>query len=659
MIGEIILNPQTGKPDENLYTISQYQPTKEVADFTLQIKKDYGVGYEIQHKRFSEFNDKSLLERMDADQKAFNVYVQPRSENPDEDWRWPGVRPLTRNKLISMAAHLIAVVLYPNVYAQNKYDQEDRDVANIMRWQIEWEIRNSDYEIMMLHAVIAALVNPVAYINVEFVEALQKIKERNERGEITVREVVDSIFSGMQFNNVPADEILISNAYQYYLQRQRFLIRRRFIDYDEATSLYGDHENFQYLQPGIRALYNEEEGVFYDQYDDTLTSLCEEVIYYNRTEDVEVPFVNGIYFGDTDVAANPIKHRTADNYPKYPYVKFGFEPIDEKRFYFYKSAAFKLAPDQELGDEMWRMVMDGTFLEIMPPIGVIGGEKIDTNVMFPGGVTSFGEGTEIKQIKPPSNLTAGYNALRLLEESMERGSQSKIREGIPEKGGQTAFEIARLEQNARIQLGLFGKMLGQAVVDLGELLIDNILRHRTVQEVSEVLGGETKLKYQTFILPEQTEKGRKVTRKLIFDENLIGKRMTPEEKLKESYKILKEEGGLEGNTLLYKINPEAFRNYKFKLMVNPDYLLPMSREFEKALNLEAYDRLLGNPYVDQEAITQDLLLEAVVPGQSQKYIKKQTGQTPVEQLIKGAPVRKEKVPSLVERVAEKSIPIPT
>jgi len=138
------------------------------------------------------------------------------------------------------------------------------------------------------------------------------------------------------------------------LQRQRFIIRKRLIDYDEAKAIYGEHTNFSYVSPGIKVLYNSSDGMFYEQFDENIPTLCEEATYFNRREDIQVVFINGIYMGDSNVNANPIKHRDNKNRPKYPYVKFGAEPIDEKSFYFYKSLVARLANSQEEFDHLHR-----------------------------------------------------------------------------------------------------------------------------------------------------------------------------------------------------------------------------------------------------------------------------------------------------------------
>ena len=57
-----------------------------------------------------------------------------------------------------------------------------------------------------------------------------------------------------------------------------------------------------------------------------------------------------------------------------------------------------------------------------------------------------------------------------------------------------------------------------------------------------------------------------------------------------------------------------------------EQLMPKNEVFDKAMKLEAYDRMIENPFVDQEAITRDFLVEALAKGESAKYMKKQMEQ---------------------------------
>ena len=606
---------------------SNYQPSQEVKDFTVLVKKDYGVGYEILHRPYQEYNNTSFLDEMDNNQKAWLSSFPAESTNPDHKWRWNGTRPITRNKLISIAAHVTSQIIFPNVFAQDSSNEEDKDAAAVMREMIEWNIRNSDYELSFLYGIIAALINPLAYFKVEFVSALQNVKIRHENGEITTEKMIDEVLSGMQLFIVPMDEVLFANPYQFEWQRQRFQIHKRYIDYDEAKALFGEHENFHYVRPGVQALYNENDGVFYDQYDQELNTLCEHVNYQNRLEDTEVNFINGIYLGDSNPNKNPIKHRDTKGRPRYNLVKFGYEPIDEKRFIGFKSAASKLVPDQKLTDRVWKMTIDGSFLNAIQPTAVIGSNKrITSDIMFPGGSTNFPKGTEIVPLgNKMTNPAAGFAALNEIERSMTESSQSEISRGISEKGTQTAYEISRLEENARTQLGLFGKMIYKAVKDIGDLMIYLIIHHQTIAQMDEISGSS--IKFKTFLVSDQYERGKKVTKKIQFTDDFMGKKYTKQQILDMSYDRLAEGGGIDGDTQIYKVNPYCFSKLSFKITVAPDALVPKNERLEKVMDLEGYDRMIQNPLLDQEAVTRDFLVEPLAKhkGNIDKYIKKNTG----------------------------------
>jgi len=628
---------QNGVEKINL-PVSEYHPPKAVEDLTLKIRQDYQIGYDILHRPFKEFNDMSLLQRMDADQKAFNIYVPPKTEDPTKKWQWNGVRPTTRNKVLSVCAHLVSGMSYPGIFAQSDEDEEDKKMAYVMRELVEWNIKHSDYEMTFLYGVLAALVNPVAYVHVDYAEVFQTIKVRQNNGEITTEEVLDKVLSGFQIHNVPADEILIANPYEFHLQRQRFLIRKRLVDYDELKAKYGKHANWKYISPGIKALYNSNDGMFYEQFDEDLMTLGEEVIYHNRQEDLEVPYVNGIYLGDTNVKANPIRHRDNKNRPKYCYVKLGAEPIDEKRFWAYKSLAAKLANEQESGDQMWRMQMDGTLMEVMGGLAGFGTGKLDSRIIFPGAVTNFTKEARVEQINKGRNLAAGWNAIANIERDEAQSSQSEQRGGQVEDRNMTAYQVAKIEQNARVNLGIIGRMIIQMVAHIGELVVDDIVTYQSIGHLEETSGGTTKMTYRNFLLSNKTKDGKKLTEKIVFDGGLINRNMSEKERKRESFKIKKQQGK---DAKLTKVNPVLFSRLNFLIEIEPEAWMPKNERFEKLLKLENYDRLIASPVIRSDpdaliAVTRDFLLEPIAKGESEKYLPKDK-QNIINQLMASKP----------------------
>lgn len=582
--------------------VEPYSPGQPIKDVTNLVMSDFTDANVIRNTPFEEFNDLSLIVRQNTDQRSFNAWRDFPSNDPDEAWRSDAFRPIVRNKIISIAAHITGNLIFPRITAQNEDDEEDKDSAIVMMDLMEWTAEQSNYERMFLYSVIGALVNPATLIHQEFRKSFRTIKIKKVGEKWQTRKIIDEENSGFIQTIVPVDELWISNIYEHDIQKQPFLIWRRILDYNTARDKYKDNENFRkFVTPGIQFIFSKQDDTFYQMYDNNLEQrLVEEIIYYNRSSDLQLPFVNGVLLSDSE-EPNPRKDK------KYPFAKSGFELIDEGKFFYFKSLAFKTAPDEEVVNELYRLVIDGTFMQLMPPIAIFGEDEIGAAVTIPGRVTTLPNSTKIEKISVGNDLQAGRQTLEKAEASISESSTEPLVQGRSTPGEQTAFEISRLETNARVLLGLFGKMIGFLVKDLGELIVGDILQHLTVGEVMEIIGGQAKFKFRNFLIPDRTVEGKTKTRKIEFDTEM-SEEMTQEEEITESFKILEAEGGMESDKELFKVNPKLFKNLKFMLKVTPDIVTPPSKNVERALNLEEYDRAIIQPFADQQELYKILLL---------------------------------------------------
>lgn len=593
--------------------ISLYCPNKKTIERLAFVRQDCEVAQIIRNKSYTEFNDRSLVTYIDDCQRAFNSYVPPGSEDPNEAWRANTVRPATRNKVISIAAHVTGTLMYPNVVAQNEQDEEDRVAGSAMKDLMEFSWEQSDYERSFLYAVISALVNPASIVYDGYSEVMREVKEIKEKGKWVKKKMIDEKYSGFVNYVVPVEELFIGDIYEHDIQKQPFLIWRRVIDYSNAELKYGENENFvKFVHPGLRTFYDPGTRQFYEQQDDSLEGrLVEEIIYYNRVLDLELHIVNGILMDDPD-QPNPRIDKD------YPFIKFGYELFDEGKFFYYKSLVDKMKDDQRLLDTLYNMILDGSFMQLMPSLAIYGDEEADSSVFVPGSTHTFGSETKISPITTGANLNAGFNAISKVESSLAESSNDSLQSGLQASGNQTATEISRQEQNARIVLGLFGKMIKFAVEDFGKLRINTILQYLTVGEFMEESGEGSRLKFRSILRPEKIIDGKKKSRKIEFDNDLPEKDTEAHEKLE--YEMMKMED--ENNIELIKINPDLFRRMKYLVKVSAEMINQNSEAVNKLLNLEAYDRMKGDEYIDQMAIRRDFLFEAYKPGEADKYLKK-------------------------------------
>jgi hypothetical protein len=614
------------KYDQNGKILSKpsvYMPDQKVKDRIALIRNSFAIGYQNQTTPRREFNDLSLISRISNDRMSWNTY-QPNDGGGLEgdvqnSWRSNAIKPVVRNKAISVAAHITSKLIFPGVFAQNASDDEDKDAAMVMSSLIEWVAHETKYPKTFLYAVIGALVDPASIMHEEYAEVYRTVRDIDENGKMTEKQVIDEEFSGVIQTPIECDELLIENFYQENIQKQGFLILRKVISYQTALSKYGHYPDFKYVQPGVQTIFNDANQTFYDEYDTNLQGqLVEEVTYWNRSLDLKLTLVDGILLCDPD-EPNPRVDK------KYPFAKTFYEPFDQGRCFYGKSLVFKMGPDARIINELYPMIVDGTYLSLFPPMVATGAEDIGADVVIPGSVTTFQSAdANLKPINSSSNLSAGVTAMMDVTKSLSDSSIDPILQGGQQPGVRTAFEVRRMEDNALIDFKIFIQMIGFMVQDIGALMVGDILQFMTIGQVEEIAGEEDKLKYASYLLPEsKTEEGIK-SKKIQFTGDMP-EEMDDDEKLDASFDVLEEEGGMDSKREIYKVNPDIFRKNKYKILISPDTKSPYSEEVENAFKLEAYDRMIANPLLDQEIVTKDFLLSVydVSKKDPQKYIKQQ------------------------------------
>lgn len=592
-----------GSIQKDQSNVSSYQPDKDVLELTKMVRDAYKTGHEILHREWTELNNYSVIGRMNKDQLIFNSFVDESVEDPREAWKWRGTRGQARKNTMAMHAQLTAQYVLPSVFAQNEAQELDREMSDTAHDILEWMAINSNYRSSFLLATMGMLVNPVTYMGAEYNEVYQKVKEPSADG-YTIKQILDEELSGYNAPVYSADQVMIVNAYEQNIQRQTWVIRRRFMEYSEAQAQYGEHPNFVFVKKGLQTLYSQDDGLFYDIKDDSHDEQVEEVTAYCRRDDLEITFINGIYMGDEQVEANPIKHRDNRNAPRVPIVPFGYERIGE-HFFYYKSLVNTVGWDHVLLDRMYEIVMNKEILNLIPPLAFSGVDKIDTEVVVPGAMIAS-ENPEFKAstILPPTNTAPAYAAMREIQSSMDDGSVSALQRGQLPDPNQKAFSVGVANQQAEILLSSAMKSIGESVMRYGTLMLDIGLMHLTVAQIDEITG---KPKYRTFILEDQNVDGKRVDKKILFDESLIGRRMSNADREIEAVKLYEQSMKKYGKEYLYRVNPHLWSKMRYLVRIEPDAMLPKNAAFEKAQAERMYALLRKDPLVSPEVLVRKLI----------------------------------------------------
>lgn len=605
-----------------------YQPPKAVADFTSIVKDDYAKGQDILDRPWTELNDRSIIDDENRGQMMFNAFVDTNVENPDDAWKWRGTRSMARNKGIAMHANLTAGFLLPMFVAQNDNDEQDRDFSEVMRDIIEWMASptNSNYQSSFLSAVFGMIKNPVTFLGAEYCEVMQTVREKQLDGSITTKEILDEVFSGFQVPIFSSTQVLITNAFERNIQKQRRIVKRDWVEKSELEAEFGEHQNWPFVQTGIRSIYNDEDALFYDVKDNDHPDLVAKETVLCRRDDSEVVFLGGIYMGETEgenyIEMNPIYHRDNRNAPKYNVVPFGYHRIGE-HFFYYKSMMNAVGWDNTLYDAMSEVVMNNALLEQDPPAYTAGGEKVDSEINFPGAiVASEDPNFKTGRIFPAKDFVAGFNALQATKESIDEATLSDTSSGQLPDANQKAYSVAQAATAAKKIISGVGKALAESVAMYGDLMKDIAINNITAPQVEQLIGDQMKLKYRTFMLENKSIGGKTVNKSIKFDSSLIGAEMTDEEIQNEHLKLLEESGYPHHKTVLLRVNPQKFGAFRYFAKVDVEEMFVKNAEYWQPVLLNLKTALAQDPTIDQEGLSRKLM-ESYFRSEGDALIKKQ------------------------------------
>lgn len=622
----VMLRASVNKRGEAQAEISNYTPTEQENDVRAMILRHFTLGSQNMYTPRVEFNDLSLVGRDQYDAMSFNTYQPNNGQgwegSPQSQWRSRAMRPVVRNKCMSIAAHATARLLFPKVFAYNENSDEQQEAAKVMEDLMEWSGDVSNYPYMALTRVITAMSSPASIGYTEYGEVTRLVKVEKSGDKWIEKRIRDEAYPCFMDCVVPVTQFYIENIFEPDIQKQGWVIWRKVYAFSQAQTKYnGVYDNFQYVRPGVQTIYDDANRTFYYVYDPNMRSDdVEEIMYWNKNLDIKIIMVNGVMLTEHD-NPNPRLDKL------YPFDKFGYELIND-HFFYYKSLAFKLQHDAEIVNTLYQMVIDGTYLAIFKPMVNVGGEIIASDVIVPGAVTTLSSpDADLRAINVGSDLKSGLETLSVVERSISESSQEPLQQGQSDgSSGQTAYEISKLEQNANTVLGLFIQMIAKHVRDFGKLRMGDIIQYLTIPDATKITA-DSELTYKTFFL-----KGKDKNKKIEFKD--IPTEYTQSSYLDASYNVLEEEN--QKDMEIAKVNPSFFRELEFMVTVSPDVLNPRTDELTRAYDLEAFDRMIQQPTVFDPEETGRLLLKSNPGTKSDpdKYLAKQppAGQMPMGQM---------------------------
>ena len=168
-------------------------------------------------------------------------------------------------------------------------------------------------------------------------------------------------------------------------------------------------------------------------------------------------------------------------------------------------------------------------------------------------------------------------------------------------------------------------------------MIDIALQHLTTAQLDEITGAEH---YRPFILQEQMVDGKQVSKKILFDETLIGRSMTKKEVERESLRMLKDIGFPKNKEHIYRVNPHLWSKLKYLARIEPDVMIERNEAFERFVAERMYTLLRQDPLISAEALVRDILNANYQGGADERM-----AEQPIQQIM-GAAQPAQELPKL-------------
>lgn len=596
-----------------------WEPTDEEKAVRARVVRCLTDGYTNQYKPRVEFNDASLIQRMTEDLMAFNTYQPNDGEWPDGDvannWRSTAIRPVERNKVMSVAGHAAGRLGFLKAQATNEDSKPDADAADVMNTLLDWSRSMWLQPEKLLQMMLASLYAPKCFVHWEWRQTYRQRKTEKVGNKWNYEMRMDEDLSGFITTVVPPDQLFLENIFERDIQKQGWLVWRRVQSHDLMEAKYSNWKNFDKVRRGMHFVFNDPNANFYYVYDpNMIRDMAEEIVYWCKDNGGEmITMVNGVVIGEPD-AANPREDGM------YPFLSFGYQMI-RTNFLYDKSLVNSVAQDAKVLNTLYPLVIDTATLATIPPMVATGTEIIGSDVIIPGMTTTFKDVNA--QLRPlmqtPPSVAQAMTALTEVEKSLDQTVNIQPFQNLG--SNVTAEQIQAMEQQKEEAIGPFRDSLLSASYQMTRLALGDILQHFTAVDADKITA-DAPLVYRRFLAG--TGKGQK---RIGFEDMSKAK-----DGLKESYKTLEMQGGSKAEVPLYRVDPQKFRDLKFMMELNEDVLRPKSENVKFRRNLDTFDRSIqaktAGANVDLDATFKDFVLannEKSSRNPDKYFMKAQTG----------------------------------
>lgn len=427
-----------------------------------------------------ELDDMSYSQYYDSNRKKDLSYIPPKKNKQDVRI----VTGTTREKDTTLLSTLLNMDLQPDVAA---FDQDDLliselgdNVADLVKKSREIEDWDK-YRPLVYRELIA---QGDVFVEETWIDEYQKIPLgdlnwdpiKDGVSKMDFKERLQKIASKAQARMVRGTKVYLGDLSIEYAQDQDIIAVVDVMPRGRAEALYGQWERWENVPNSVDStVLPVETGDTYYEWN-MVTNEKDQVVQvkvYDKRNNRFMIFLNGTMM-------LPINYPLSAISPTGQHViaQGKLEPISN--FAYSKSQPSKTKVDQEVLDEMTKLMIEKTRQSFKPPMGNTGKKVYSNNIFLAGKMTNDVKRDQLFPLLDAQGVNAAeFNFYNLIQESINEKTTNEVYGGQRPEGDPTATQIIEMKQQQMLKLG----SSVDGVVNLERTLtwnrIQNILKNWT------------------------------------------------------------------------------------------------------------------------------------------------------------------------------------
>jgi hypothetical protein len=499
------LTPQTKSPE--------YLPEEIV--YRQELIKKMISSKNARDASHREFNDMDYRNYYDSNLRAANSYIPPKKNQ--EDTRV--VTGTTEEKGNTLLSAILNYNLEPNVIAFDKNDMEVDELGRTMQDLIKKSREIDEYDVKRMLIYKELLDQGTCFVEEQWVDERRiekKLKDINWYDGIQVAKIDWTEkevkgFCGAQARLIAGDKVYLGNIKEFEIKKQPFLFTVDIMSYSEAEAIYKNWDRFEFVPKKIVRSEPHDNSTYRDWTLEAQEENFVEVIkYQDRFNNEFMIMLNGVMM-------LPIKFPLEAVSPSgsYTIAKGDVYPISNF-FAYSKSIPAKTKVDQEVLDEMMKLIILKTRKSYKPSLANNTGKVLSRRIFNPGNIENQINPDQLKEIGNNNGVTQSeFSAFEFIKRIVDEKSVSPAFMGDQTSGRQTATEILELKKQQMMKLGLVIYGIISLERQLSWLRTYNILQNWTKAQDTKIseITGEMEDIFKTVTVDtelEDTQQGKKI-----------------------------------------------------------------------------------------------------------------------------------------------------